>query len=76
MGYLIKWTPYTLEENCNDEWYRDLCNPIYEFFEDESEFLYRSRELECFSGEYMPNKYCDGVEVDLYYCSLNTYKKG
>ena len=34
MGYLIKWTPYTWEENCNDEWYRNLCDHIYEFFEE------------------------------------------
>lgn len=75
MGYLIKWIPFTYEENTRDEIYRCYSEPIYEYHTDESEFLFRCGELENFSGELKANKFCDGVEIEMFYCDLRNYKR-
>ena len=71
--YLIQYTPFTYEENVRDEIYRCYSEPIFEYHNNESEFLFRCRELENFSGEYKPHKWCDGIEVETFYCELTPY---
>lgn len=69
-AYLIKWKPYTMEEDSKGDWYHSYNETINEYFEDESEFWFRFHELENFSGQYEKYKYCDGVEVEGYQCEL------
>lgn len=46
IGYLIRFRPYTLEENCKDEIYHNHFNPIDEFYLNETDFNARVTELE------------------------------
>ena len=68
--YLIKWKPYTIEEDIKGDLYHSYNETIHEYFEDESKFLSRLNELDKFSGQYEKYKYCDGVEVEGYLCEL------
>lgn len=75
MNFLIIYYPFTYEENANDEIYKCFSEPEYEYHTDESEFLFRCRELESTSGEYKPHKWCDGIDVESYYVDLTPYKR-
>ena len=71
IGYLIRFRPYTLEENC-DEIYHNHFNPIDEFYLDETEFNTRVTELENGYFEDLDGSVFDGVDIDdLYWCELH-----
>ena len=72
IGYLIRFRPYTLEENCKDEIYHNHFNPIDEFYLDETEFNTRVTELEKGYFEGLDGSVFDGVDIDdLYWCELH-----
>lgn len=72
IGYLIRFRPYTLEENCKDEIYHNHFNPIDEFYLDETEFNTRVTELENGYFEDLDGSVFDGVDIDdLYWCELH-----
>ena len=72
IGYLIRFRPYTLEENCKDEIYHAYFSPIDEFYLDETEFNTRVTELENGYFEDLDGSVFDGVDIDdLYWCELH-----
>lgn len=72
IGYLIRFRPYTLEENCKDEIYHNHFNLIDEFYLDETEFNTRVTELENGYFEDLDGSVFDGVDIyDLYWCELH-----
>lgn len=72
IGYVIRYRPYTLEENLTDEIYHNYFNPIDEFFLDETEFNDRITELERGYFEDLDGSIYDGVDIDdLYWCELH-----
>lgn len=72
IGYLIRFRPYTLEENCKDEIYHNHFNSIDEFYLDETEFNTRVTELEKGYFEGLDGSVFDGVDIDdLYWCELH-----
>ena len=75
MKYMIIYYPFTYEENARDEIYKCFLEAEYEYHIDESEFLFRCRELENTSGEYKSGQWCDGIDVESYYCNLTPYNR-
>lgn len=72
IGYVIRYRPYTLEENSKDEIYHNHFNSIDEFFLDETEFNTRITELERGYFEDLDGSVYDGVDIDdLYWCELH-----
>lgn len=72
IGYVIRYKPYTYEENCEGEIYHCHFNTIDEFFTDEVEFNARVTEL---TGGYfvdLDGGVYDGVDIDeMYWCELH-----
>ena len=72
IGYVIRYRPYTLEENSEDEIYHNHFNSIDEFFLDETEFNARITDLENGYFEDLDGSIYDGVDIDdLYWCELH-----
>lgn len=68
IGYIIRYRPYTWEENSYGGIYHNHFNSIDEFFTDETEFNSRITELEKGPGDLL----YDGVDIDgLYWCELH-----
>lgn len=78
IGYLVKFKPYTWEEDSEGKFYHNHFNTITEFYEDECEFNARITELS--NGYFedldssISNIY-DGVDIDeMYECACKRIK--
>ena len=71
IGYLIRYSPYILEENAKGEYYHYHHEQIEEFFSDEIEFNTRVTELEHTYSRDLAQIY-DGFDIDgLYWCEIH-----
>ena len=73
IGYIIRYRPYTWEEDSDGEMYHNHYNPIDEFFTEETDFNERVTELD--ENDYyldLDGTVYDGVDIDdMYWCELH-----
>lgn len=72
IGYLVRYSPYILEENAEGEYYHSHYEQIEEFFSDEIEFNTRVTELEHAYTRALNQSMYDGIDIDgIYWCELH-----
>ena len=70
-GYLIRFRPFTWDENSKGEMIHNHYTRIDEFYEDEIDFRERVSELENGYFEDLDGYVYDGVDIDdMFFCEL------